>query len=503
MSGPRYYENPTVSPLFKLLDDVKKGHILLPRFQRPFVWDEEQRVDLLDSVRRGMPIGSLLVWRTEKHALTCHTNLRGWEVAKRRRLAPWTYLIDGHQRMMTLLSSLTPPDPGLYNEEDPGDRLRWPIYYDLTGEAFVFPPRRGGSVPETWMPVHLLLSGEETYKFCEPLYAAGHNVEARRAASLHSRFADYWIPVIPLVTDDFTTVTVGFQRINKGSTPLKELHMLHAVIAAKGIDLLRELEKAYNKHLKGLGEGWEGIDEDDVLACAKLALGLGIYERDPEKVADKLGARIDAIDVAAERMGKAAMFLDEMCGVRRIGYLPYRYQMVLVTLAFSAGTGRPSSTQVAQIVRWFWRSSFLELFTGISEGRLNQTTNEFRTMLEVGTAYLWPRWLSGEVEGPPSPRRDSARLRTLRALLLLRDRDCDTAQIFDGWKEHPDDPPDIIIDTEREMVKGVGLGYTLIARKSRRAKAAKSTPKVDELRVVKLQGPRGVAPGFRRDARPK
>ena len=38
--------------LRSLLEDVQRGHIRVPRFQRPFVWTDSQRLDLLRSVDR-------------------------------------------------------------------------------------------------------------------------------------------------------------------------------------------------------------------------------------------------------------------------------------------------------------------------------------------------------------------------------------------------------------------------------------------------------------------
>ena len=56
---------PEVVFLGKLVDRVAAGKILVPRFQRAFVWRQQDLRALLDSVRRGFPIGSILVWDTE------------------------------------------------------------------------------------------------------------------------------------------------------------------------------------------------------------------------------------------------------------------------------------------------------------------------------------------------------------------------------------------------------------------------------------------------------
>lgn len=209
------------------------------------------------------------------------------------------------------------------------------------------------------------------------------------------------------------------------------------------------------------------MGDDQILAAAKLALGFGIYEQDPEKLAGALAEHIVEIDRAARRLSQAAKLLHELCGVRDLSHLPYKYQLVLTTLVFASGLSKvePSAVKKSGIAKWFWRSSFLELFAGISEGRLNQVTKELRTLLDVGVRYEWPSWLSGEVEGPPSPRKDSARLRTLRTLFSLRGESVD--EELEEFRAHPGQTPTALVEAERLKVEEVGLKYTHVTRESR------------------------------------
>ena len=47
-----------------LLQDIEKGDLALPDLQRPFVWATAKIRELLDSMYRGYPIGSLMFWET-------------------------------------------------------------------------------------------------------------------------------------------------------------------------------------------------------------------------------------------------------------------------------------------------------------------------------------------------------------------------------------------------------------------------------------------------------
>jgi hypothetical protein len=50
-----------------LIAGINKGEIKVPKFQRAFVWKDDQALNLLDSLANNYPVGSLLLWRTHEH----------------------------------------------------------------------------------------------------------------------------------------------------------------------------------------------------------------------------------------------------------------------------------------------------------------------------------------------------------------------------------------------------------------------------------------------------
>jgi hypothetical protein len=55
---------PLPEKITDLAANVLDGTIRLPKFQRDFVWTRQQVLDLLDSIARGYPIGSFLLWKS-------------------------------------------------------------------------------------------------------------------------------------------------------------------------------------------------------------------------------------------------------------------------------------------------------------------------------------------------------------------------------------------------------------------------------------------------------
>ena len=50
----------------ELIDGIKKRDIVLPEFQRQYVWLREQAKQLMVSLSKEYPVGSILFWKTDK-----------------------------------------------------------------------------------------------------------------------------------------------------------------------------------------------------------------------------------------------------------------------------------------------------------------------------------------------------------------------------------------------------------------------------------------------------
>ena len=58
-----------VKSIQNLLDQISHGEILLPEFQRGYVWNRDQVRGLMQSLYRKHPTGHLLTWSTYKPSL--------------------------------------------------------------------------------------------------------------------------------------------------------------------------------------------------------------------------------------------------------------------------------------------------------------------------------------------------------------------------------------------------------------------------------------------------
>ncbi len=96
---------PSVDRIDELARRVMTGDILLPKFQREFVWKYQQTLDLLDSVAKNFPIGSLLLWQSRQE-LRSENRIADLEIELPRPDYPVNYLLDGQQRLSTICGAL-------------------------------------------------------------------------------------------------------------------------------------------------------------------------------------------------------------------------------------------------------------------------------------------------------------------------------------------------------------------------------------------------------------
>lgn len=89
-------------PISTLVDMYKRGELRLPEIQRHFVWQGTRVRDLMDSLYRGYPSGSILMWETDEPVPT-----RDFAIAQdSNAFAGRKLLLDGQQRLTSLTAVL-------------------------------------------------------------------------------------------------------------------------------------------------------------------------------------------------------------------------------------------------------------------------------------------------------------------------------------------------------------------------------------------------------------
>jgi hypothetical protein len=115
----------------ELVNDIRTQNLVLPEFQREYVWTKEQAKVLLASLIKQYPVGSLLFWKTtEPPELKNVPEIPSGSGTMR-------VILDGQQRLTTLYMLITGKIPPYYDERDIQNDPR-DLYFNLDTREFMY-----------------------------------------------------------------------------------------------------------------------------------------------------------------------------------------------------------------------------------------------------------------------------------------------------------------------------------------------------------------------------
>lgn len=340
----------------KLIDRISSGDIRIPAFQRDFVWEPEQVAFLLDSIYKGFPIGTIILWRTDRR-LKSEKKLGYFSLPEPQKDYPVNYVLDGQQRLTSLFS--------VFQNELKPDTKEWvDIYFDMLAEENVqeslFLALEDSEVDsDRHFPVKTLFDTVGYRKATTKL----NDEKLKRIDELQSKFKEYLVPNEVFESDDRNKVAIVFERINRAGTALNVFELLSAWSWSEEFDLVEKfssLQDVISDH------GFEDLCEDKDLQL-RICAGVITGETTPKQILDLKGEDIRSrfSEIEAGIIG-ALDFLKREANVKHYKMLPF--PGLLVPLGAFFATKKPeginyTEKQKQQILRWFWRSLLSRRFS--------------------------------------------------------------------------------------------------------------------------------------------
>lgn len=401
--------------LSSALDLIESGAIMLPELQRPFVWKDKQVTELLDSMYKGFPIGTLLFWRNPFMASAGVAPLGHAGVSNGKQSVPDYLVIDGQQRLTSLYAVFR--NKVVIDKEYKERDIRI-SFCPSTGEFKVRDAATAGS-PE-WI-------GDigETVARVKGAYQAAKEylsrLQAKRTVSedeeetVHNNIqrlfsiTDFPFDPVVVINADVSEETVGnlFVRVNDGGTKLREADFLLTLLSAEWEDGRRRLEDFCRKaHSPGQPGHNEFIQPTpDQLLRTVVAVGLGraklesVYhmmlrskDRDNKEEAVRISALKGDLDHGLDLVTKLDNWTNFFTAIKKAGFLGRRLISSDNNLLFSyafylIGLDRfGMKHEAAQdcIAPWFFMSSLTQRYSG-----------SFETTTEKDLGELWGLGKSG------------------------------------------------------------------------------------------------------------
>jgi len=373
-----------VTKLAAILDQIDSGSVLLPEFQRGYVWNRDQVRGLMRSLYLGYPVGGLLTWETQADG----SLVRGaGAVAAALRVL----ILDGQQRI-TSLYGITRGRPPAFFQGD--ERAFSGLRFHVEDQAFEFyAPAKMRDDPR-WVDVtSLFTQGLEphvgalnAHPQTRPRIVAYLERLARLRQVLERDFHE------EKITGEDKTVAVVvdiFNRVNSGGTKLSKGDL---ALAKKCADW-PEARAAMRAHL----DRWEkeGFSFSlDWLLRNTTAVATGRAEFGSLD-AVPVASFQDALEAAA---GYVDVFLDVVAGRLRLDHdrvLMGRYAVpVICRMLHLAGSDLADGDRV---LYWYVHSALWGRFAGSTETVLNQDYETVRRSGVGGLIGALERWRGGNL----------------------------------------------------------------------------------------------------------
>lgn len=366
-----------VRRLIDYIVDIEKGLIQIPAFQRDFIWTNNEKLELFNSLKMGYPIGSILFWQpSEKYGYLPAIGPYSVPAQKEN----YYYILDGFQRLSTLFGCLTNPNKTLLNRDRDKWQKEFQICYDLETEEF-FIPRRARNLEYYQIQVYRLIDTKESFNFQRELFGQNEDVidlYLSRFEEIGNTLLGFNLPSIDISGGEINEAIDIFWRLNsKGSTISQDWIVSARTYSSQNNfrlgseidDLLQELS-IYN---------FSEIKRELVLQCIQSSFGKIYFE---EKIDDLVRKPnfIDNTRLVMLSIKKAVKFLFEKLLILDSRLLPANIQLVFITEFFNK-IQNPTDEQLSQLVIWFWKTTYSNYFTVFSPSKRKEAFNVFQHYL--------------------------------------------------------------------------------------------------------------------------
>lgn len=345
-----------MAKLSTILDQIDAGSMLLPEFQRGYVWNRDQVRGFMRSLYLGYPVGSLLVWETD----TSDKSVRGGPGGGVRQL-----LLDGQQRVTSLYGVVRGRPPSFF-EGDPAAFTG--LRFNVAEETFEFYAPVKMKDDPLWIDVTALF-----------VHGAERQIERLATDAKNWPYVGRLLKLQNLLEKDFhaeqitgpdktTDVVVEiFNRVNSGGTKLSKGDLALAKICAEWPGA-RPTMRSYLQR-------WDDDGYDFSLDWLLRNVNAVATGRAPFSALDAVSADEfeQALTGAADHIN---LVLDEVAsrlGLDHARVLPGRPAIAVLARLLSENGGEfRDAAQRDKALYWYVHAALSGRFAGSTETYLNQ-----------------------------------------------------------------------------------------------------------------------------------
>lgn len=365
--------NPSSKNYEDLLAEIRTGRIKIPQFQRNFVWERDRSARLLDSILKGYPIGTFILWKTRER-LRAVKNIGGIDLPDPPAGDYTQQVLDGQQRLTSLFAALEGAKLHRDTSEESATKdSKVDDFGLITVDLSVDP---NSDEPIVYSSPSEVPVGHEQVAFKDLRTAEAYELASRfnqdllkKFAALKQRLTTYRFSTIEIADVSLDVATEVFTRLNVGGKPLTVFEIMVAKTWDEKADF--DLAKKAEDLNSALRKGHFGELDPTVLMHAVSAVAIQSIKK-VDILAMSRGDFIAAWSKAEVALRSAVDFCRTDLAIPVRGLLPYERSLIPLAYFFSRHPYNPSGEAKARLIDLFFRIGLGERYSGPVETNLAQ-----------------------------------------------------------------------------------------------------------------------------------
>jgi hypothetical protein len=377
----------------QLVDRIDRGELKLPEIQRSYVWKPTQVANLVDSLYRGYPSGSMLLWRPSEEV---QERLARIERTGTGPIALAQYLLDGQQRL-TSLHRVFHRHP------------RANVVFNVDTQRFQIQSAATAKDPR-WVSVVDVVTAEKLSVIrravCESQPDLDEDMVEERLGRLRT-LGDYEYYLEILTDLPYRAVADIFVRVNSKGRALKTVDLTLAVLSAEWPGVVGKIDEQA-KHWAE--RGWPKIDAGFLVrALAATATDAATLGRLPLTPADELTAGWNRVIHGIEFL---VHLLGENASIKTSNLIPSMNALVPLVVLLGRYDKNQEFTEADALIYWLLSVFVTGRYSAAADTKIAQDALAARSDDPVRAVYtsaglmqaplrISPQQLIGKGAGSP------------------------------------------------------------------------------------------------------
>lgn len=350
-----------------IVNNINKGIYQIPKFQRDFVWSKEQTAKLIDSLLKGFPIGSFILWKTNEKLKSLKKI--GGVVFKDTKEGDYVYyILDGQQRITSLYLALEGIEVDKHNYKE--------IYIDLdkdidSDDEICTLERTAKCITFYELINERIMSFSK--QFDEKI--------VEKIEDMREHIKSYEFSTIEIENQPIEKIAEIFTRINTGGKVLTLFEIMNAKVYSE--DILDsndkvvsrgfDLEEKFEELIESLKySGYETIGENKSIVLQLLSLNM---LKNSKREAILTITKDEFIEEWDNTVNCLTLAIDKIVDYFRITaskLLPYYVLIVPIAYFYKINNlTPPTKSQLKELEKYFFRSALSWRFSSSVETKLN------------------------------------------------------------------------------------------------------------------------------------